>query len=404
MGSWSLCCLAGLGLLAVLLTCCSAEVNSCLAARSGTCSDCLQAGVGCAYCSEEDFGFPRCDLHEKILAHGCNAAYVIKATSKQTIERNEAINMNLQRSQVSPQEVSMTFLPGETREVDVNVFAPTKGPLDLYILMDFSNSMKDDLDNLKKMGNKLATVVQEISSDYTIGFGKFVDKVIEPQTDMRPDKLKQPWPDSDSPFSFKNVIPLIKDVDSFTAELQKERISGNLDAPEGGFDAILQAAVCKKEIGWREGSTHLLVFSTESAFHYEADGANVLAGILQRNDEACHLDENGAYIQATKQDYPSIPTLVRLLGNHNIIPIFAVTNYSYMYYLKLKEYFPIAEIGVLQEDSSNILEIMRDAFVSIQSKMSIRAENRPKAFGAQFLDTTNKEVRYGAFNFKPGEI
>uniref|UniRef100_A0A096LY81 Integrin beta n=1 Tax=Poecilia formosa TaxID=48698 RepID=A0A096LY81_POEFO len=404
MGSWSLRFLAGLGLLAVLLTCCSSQVNSCLTARSGTCSDCLQAGVGCAYCSEEDFGFPRCDLHEKILAHGCNAAYVIKATSKQTIERNEAINMNLQRSQVSPQEVRMTFLPGETRELDVNVFAPTKGPLDLYILMDFSNSMKDDLDNLKKMGNKLATVVQEISSDYTIGFGKFVDKVIEPQTDMRPDKLKQPWPDSDSPFSFKNVIPLIKDVNSFTAKLQKERISGNLDAPEGGFDAILQAAVCKQEIGWREGSTHLLVFSTESAFHYEADGANVLAGILPRNDEACHLDENGVYIQATKQDYPSIPTLVRVLGNHNIIPIFAVTNHSYMYYLKLKEYFPIAEIGVLQEDSSNILEIMRDAFVSIQSKMSIRADNRPKAFGAQFLDSSNKEVRYGAFNFKPGEI
>uniref|UniRef100_A0A3P9P955 Integrin beta n=1 Tax=Poecilia reticulata TaxID=8081 RepID=A0A3P9P955_POERE len=336
-------------------------VNSCLAARSGTCSDCLQAGVGCAYCSEE----VRAENQE---AHFTSSLPPLK----------RPINMNLQRSQVSPQEVSMTFLPGETREVDVNVFAPTKGPLDLYILMDFSNSMKDDLDNLKKMGNKLATVVQEISSDYTIGFGKFVDKVIE---------LKQPWPDSDSPFSFKNVIPLIKDVDSFTAELQKERISGNLDAPEGGFDAILQAAVCK-EIGWREGSTHLLVFSTESAFHYEADGANVLAGILQRNDEACHLDENGAYIQATKQDYPSIPTLVRLLGNHNIIPIFAVTNYSYMYYL----------IGVLQEDSSNILEIMRDAF------MSIRAENRPKAFGAQFLDTTNKEVRYGAFNFKPGEI
>lgn len=25
----------------------------------------------------------------------------------------------------------------------------------------------------------------------------------------------------------------------------KENISGNLDAPEGGFDAILQTAVCK---------------------------------------------------------------------------------------------------------------------------------------------------------------
>lgn len=44
--------------------------------------------------------------------------------------------------------------------MDVEVFAPTKGPLDLYILMDFSNSMKDDLDNLKRMGNDLGEHIQ----------------------------------------------------------------------------------------------------------------------------------------------------------------------------------------------------------------------------------------------------
>lgn len=51
--------------------------------------------------------------------------------------------------------MTMSFLPGEEKMADVEVFAPTKGPLDLYILMDFSNSMADDLDNLKKMGKKL---------------------------------------------------------------------------------------------------------------------------------------------------------------------------------------------------------------------------------------------------------
>uniref|UniRef100_A0A8C5GEQ0 Integrin beta n=1 Tax=Gouania willdenowi TaxID=441366 RepID=A0A8C5GEQ0_GOUWI len=256
----------------------------------------------------------------------------------------------------------MTFLPGEEKEIDVQVFAPTKGPLDLYILMDFSNSMADDLDNLKKMGNELASLVEKLSNDYTIGFGKFVDKVIEPQTDMRKSKLEQPWTDSDPPFSFENVIKLTSQVDFFTSELQKERISGNLDAPEGGFDAILQAAVCEKEIGWRPESTHLLVFSTESAFHYEADGVNVLAGILKRNDEQCHLDPSDKYTEANNQDYPSVPTLVRILGEHNIIPVFAVTNHSYTYYKKLQEYFPIAEVGLLQEDSSNILQVMEMAF------------------------------------------
>lgn len=58
-------------------------------------------------------------------------------------------------------------------------------------------------------------------------------------------RLEQPWPNSDPPFSFKNVIKLTEDVRFFTNKLQAEKISGNLDAPEGGFDAILQAAVCR---------------------------------------------------------------------------------------------------------------------------------------------------------------
>lgn len=63
--------------------------------------------------------------------------------------------MRLEQSQVSPQLVAMSFLPGEEKMVDVEVFAPNKGPLDLYILMDFSNSMADDLISLKNMGKRL---------------------------------------------------------------------------------------------------------------------------------------------------------------------------------------------------------------------------------------------------------
>lgn len=51
--------------------------------------------------------------------------------------------------------MSMTLLPGEEREVEMEVFEPAHGPLDLYILMDFSHSMSDDLDKLKSMGNQL---------------------------------------------------------------------------------------------------------------------------------------------------------------------------------------------------------------------------------------------------------
>lgn len=54
-------------------------------------------------------------------------------------------------------------------------------------------------------------------------------------------------------------------------KVQKAPVSGNLDAPEGGFDAIMQAIVCG-QIGWRERARKLLVFSTDAGFHYAGDG------------------------------------------------------------------------------------------------------------------------------------
>lgn len=40
----------------------------------------------------------------------------------------------------------------------------------------------------------------------------------------------------------------------------------------GGFDAIMQAIVCRNHIGWREQARRLLVFSTDAGFHYAGDG------------------------------------------------------------------------------------------------------------------------------------
>lgn len=46
-------------------------------------------------------------------------------------------------------------------------------------------------------------------------------------------------------FSFNNVLPLTSDAKEFEREVSKQKISGNLDSPEAGLDAIMQAAVCK---------------------------------------------------------------------------------------------------------------------------------------------------------------
>ncbi|NWS41131.1 ITB4 protein, partial [Probosciger aterrimus] len=398
---------AGLLLLSLLCAtglCQRSKNNRCVLSRAKSCTECIRVDKDCSFCTDESFEEPRCNLLENLLRYGCREASIVYTRGEMQTQQNFSINTSLQRTQVSPQGMFMRLRAGEEMSFNMDVFQPLESPVDLYILMDFSYSMSDDLDNLKSMGQNLAEFLQALTSNYTIGFGKFVDKVSSPQTDMRPEKLREPWNNADSPFSFKNVIRLTSNINYFSQELRKERISGNLDAPEGGFDAILQTAVCKDKIGWRKDSTHLLVFSTESAFHYEADGTNVLAGILARNDEHCHLDTDGTYVYDTKQDYPSVPTLVRLLGQHNIIPIFAVTNHSYSYYEKLHKYFPISEIGVLQEDSSNIVELLRTAFERIRTKMDIRADFVPKAMKTEFTSLMYAKTESGSFHITRGEV
>lgn len=69
--------------------------------------------------------------------------------------QNFSINTSLQRTQVSPQSMFMRLRAGEEMSFNMDVFQPLESPVDLYILMDFSYSMSDDLDNLKSMGQNL---------------------------------------------------------------------------------------------------------------------------------------------------------------------------------------------------------------------------------------------------------
>lgn len=41
------------------------------------------------------------------------------------------------------------------------------------------------------------------------------------------------------------MLSLTEQVSRFSEEVNKQQVSRNRDAPEGGFDAIMQAVVCK---------------------------------------------------------------------------------------------------------------------------------------------------------------
>ena len=126
------------------------------------------------------------------------------------------------------------------------------------------------------------------------GFGSFVEKTVMPYISTTPAKLRNPCTNEQnctSPFIYKNVLSLTDKGDVFNELVGKQCISGNLDSPEGGFDAIMQVVVCGSLIGWRN-VTRLLVFSTDAGFHFAGDGK--LGGIVLPNDGQCHL-ENDVY-------------------------------------------------------------------------------------------------------------
>lgn len=52
--------------------------------------------------------------------------------------------------------------------------------------------------------------------------------------------------------------------------------TSNFDAPDGGFDALLQAMVCQDEIGWRKRSRRLIVFATDAHSHIAGNGRVII--------------------------------------------------------------------------------------------------------------------------------
>lgn len=68
-----------------------------------------------------------------------------------------------------------------------------------------------------------------------------------PYISTTPAKLRNPCTgdlNCTSPFSYKNVLNFTNNGSLFNKLVGEQQISGNLDSPEGGFDAIMQVAVC----------------------------------------------------------------------------------------------------------------------------------------------------------------
>jgi integrin beta 1 len=71
-------------------------------------------------------------------------------------------------------------LTGQVYNVTIQYTQAKDYPIDLYFLMDLSNSMNDDKANLENLGEKMAETMMSVTSNFSLGFGSFVDKKTPP--------------------------------------------------------------------------------------------------------------------------------------------------------------------------------------------------------------------------------
>ncbi|KAI3356614.1 hypothetical protein L3Q82_017821, partial [Scortum barcoo] len=341
----------------------------------------------------------RCDTRARLMERGCKTEEIISPKNNLIIVKSDALSVSFNQQepvQLSPQKISLKLRPGLSTTFSVKFKRVQGYPVDLYYLMDLSYSMKDDLENVKGLGKKLFAVLKSITEHAQIGFGAFVDKTVLPYTNTNKEKLQKPCDENDeqcqAAFGYRHVLNMTQKEAEFETKVTAQFISGNLDSPEGSLDAMMQAAVCGDKIGWRNSSTRLIVLTTDAGFHMAGDGK--LAGILEPNDEQCHI-ENNLYTKSSEMDYPSVGQLAMQLEKNNIQPIFAVTENVQSVYKQLSAMIPKSEVGVLSSDSTNVVELIETAYNSLSSKVTLTHDNLPDNVRVFYTPKCNNEGQAG---------
>ncbi|XP_035039560.1 integrin beta-8 [Hippoglossus stenolepis] len=363
--------------------------STCWSPSITTCTECLRSGPQCAWCFKENFQdglWPghRCDLPVNLLRRGCGPELMEQSEVK--VE----VNATVGSTQVSPADISITLTPGSEASFIVAVKQLERYPVDLYYLVDVSASMQENLDHLKTVGVALSLRMTEHSSDLWLGFGSFVDKPVSPYINVHPSKINNPCSDYEircrPAHGFHHVLSMTGNMSEFTRVIKRQRISGNMDTPEGGLDAMLQAAVCQRAVGWRPEAKRLLLLMTDQPSHLALDSR--LAGIVTPHDGLCHL-ENNVYTGSTRMDHPSVGQLSDKLLENYIYSIFAVEKQQYQWYEELVRLLPgsyLGKLGIFQ--ASNLIELVVDAYKRLLSEVTVSVSVEDEAVSRYWVSVS----------------
>uniref|UniRef100_A0A2M4AMG0 Integrin beta n=1 Tax=Anopheles triannulatus TaxID=58253 RepID=A0A2M4AMG0_9DIPT len=218
-----------------------------------TCSQCIQT-KDCRWCKDPSFTKPRCYgtgitdyCPEEFTVDPNNSYQVINATAlskgskaygtseaqesfySQSHQQSSSSSSSSYQSsssssagsivQISPQRVALQLRLNEVFRMDVNYARAEDYPVDLYYLMDLSKSMEDDKNKLSLLGAEIARKMRGITSNFRLGFGSFVDKVLMPYVSTVPKNLLEPCSGCVAPYGYHNLMQLSSDANRFTVSV-----------------------------------------------------------------------------------------------------------------------------------------------------------------------------------------
>lgn len=119
----------------------------------------------CSFCTLPTYTHFRCDTYQNLERYKCSGFACGSPVIKVSIDPNLP----------PPPTQSLTLCPNENKTFDVT-FKLESHPIDVYVLVDLSGSMDDDLLNLKSLTSHLITAVQAMGTNFQIGYGVHIDK------------------------------------------------------------------------------------------------------------------------------------------------------------------------------------------------------------------------------------
>eukprot|EP00095_Tigriopus_kingsejongensis_P005832 maker-scaffold425_size175135-snap-gene-0.46 protein:Tk05832 transcript:maker-scaffold425_size175135-snap-gene-0.46-mRNA-1 annotation:"integrin beta-5-like" len=256
-------------------------------------------------------------------------------------------------------------------------------PVDIYFLMDLSNSMAQHKSNLVEAAEEIAREVMSLTSDYRFGFGSFSDKPTPPfssELSKYKEKIDQGERNQPPPYSFHHQVSMTADTARFKQKVSSAQLAGNVDSPEAGMDALMQVIACEEIVGWRQSARKVVILITDEDSHFAYDGH--MGGIPAPNDGQCHLSpssENPEVFIYDKQlnlDYPSFGHIGDKLNEKNMAIIFAVDIYMESLYKDISRFVQgTSDVGILSTDSSSLTKIIKSQYSQIKSRLAFEVSS-----------------------------